>query len=57
MSLAFERLNSMTFRLAGIALLIILPFMLLAQQHQVVYKQYSAGMQSGDTSFVQLTIS
>ena len=47
----------MTFRFTGIALLIILPFLGFNQQYQVLYKQYVAGSQSGDTSFVQLTIS
>lgn len=47
----------MTSRFPGIALLIVLPFMLLGQQHQLVYKQYAAGSQSGDTSFMELTIS
>lgn len=47
----------MTFRFTGIALLIVLPFIMLGQQHQLVYKQYTAGSQSGDTSLIQLTVS
>ncbi|MBZ0243878.1 MAG: GLPGLI family protein, partial [Bacteroidales bacterium] len=47
----------MTFRFTGIALLIILPFLGFSQQYQVLYKQFAAGSQSGDTSLIALSIS